>query len=520
MSKKKGKVGAGTALAGLLILSGATFLWLGGLPIYRSHVSLRWTKVEGKVLSSGVATHKGDHGHFFYTPEVTYAYELGGSRYFNSQLRFGQLNSGQEIARQAAGKYPRGRAVTVYCNPRDPAMSVLEPGANPGTWPMAILGAVIIVIVLGICGLVLMGKRMEHKKAAVDKDEPRPPVAPPSPRRPFLWNIFWIVLGVAIVSWVGPTTLLGKLMALLTSWKWTLVFQIVGVVLAIALGITAVLLSAAVYAVPSVTLVGAAKPGGRSPAPRDTLESQLQSMGFRHLGDYDVTMTAQVPGTIRAYVDPDLMCVAGLVDMKGVQRVTVLSFNTVLQPADETAPEIKPQETEDRVPPGELVTSTNPYVPMFPHRPEVLDNRVPWKRSAQEVFALHQELCRIAREEKFWAKTAHASEFAENVRNSVRRDCEYYVSQGRYRKTEEDQYRLTTLGTVLGVPIVWLQMTYDFLFSWIRFSDAHFHRCLREWLVSRKPESDDEEAEDGADGEESGQKPKTSGRKADVKVKF
>jgi len=134
MSKKKGQVGAGTALAGLLILSGATLLWLGGLPIYRSHVSLRWTKVEGKVLSSGVATHKGDHGHFFYTPEVTYAYELGGSRYFNSQLRFGQLNSGQEIARQAAGKYPRGRAVTVYCNPRDPAMSVLEPGANPGTW--------------------------------------------------------------------------------------------------------------------------------------------------------------------------------------------------------------------------------------------------------------------------------------------------------------------------------------------------------------------------------------------------
>lgn len=290
-------------------------------------------------------------------------------------------------------------------------------------------------------------------------------------------GVLW-VLAIGVTCWwfwpgysddqsSGEPGLFQTLFSTLTG-GWISVFlSVLWKVLLVLAGVTAVYLSRKVSTVPGVTPVSDPGTNMLAPEPRDILERQLHTMGFHYLGDYNVTSISSVPSRIRAYCDPDRHAAAVLLDMISENKTTtVLQFGTRLHPS------------------GSIVTSNSPFPSIYARPPGKMQARVPWKNTAAEVFRLHQLLCRTARDEHFEAETVHAAAFAEIVRKEERRECEYQVELGRLRKVAEDQYRQTLLGVIIAVPLLWWQMCYGSMFSWVKMPDGFFCWKLRRRLGS------------------------------------
>lgn len=107
----------------------------------------RWPITEGLITDSrkvleDIQTER-------YSVRVHYKYSVRGKEYENNTLSLDQTT---ECYSHAAAivfleKYPKGKTVEVYYNPKKPGMSVLETGLGDG-WPWAIL-AFYILILLG-----------------------------------------------------------------------------------------------------------------------------------------------------------------------------------------------------------------------------------------------------------------------------------------------------------------------------------------------------------------------------------
>jgi hypothetical protein len=476
MRKKAEFFSPGKVIGGLLLLVGAVFVYMGGPRVYHAYTSLRWPQVDGTVLSSGVDTYPASKKKVSFTPAVAYSYSFGSNTYVNSQVRFAHPNCNEKTAREIADKYPRGMHVTVYCKPSNPNVSVLEPGVFPNTWNHLILGIFFIVPVILVFGIYWL---VTHKPRPSSKDKSENSQAPSN--RSILPKILWAVVGLAIVWLIGggtrkqtpgeELTLIQQIVHLFANGWLSVGLEVFGAAFMILLGITLVYLFSKVTTVPRVTPIG--EPGGykQAPAPRDIHEKELQRLGFRYVADFDVTMLAGVPAQLRVYEDPDHQSVGCLMDATAADgnKVTILEFSTDLHPT------------------GNIATTTSPYVRVLACPPDRIVARVPWKRTATETFALHQTLCRTAREEHFSAETVHTSAIAEKIRESTRRDCEYQVQVGRYRRVGEDRYRLTLWGTIIAVPPTWYQMTHGLLFSWYRVPDRFFCWRLRRrlWRLKR-----------------------------------
>jgi hypothetical protein len=87
-----------------------------------------WTSVEGKITESGVNEDSEGDG-TTYSAHVQYQFHYRGINYINDRIAPLQFWSSMRwTAESYARKYPRGREVTVYVNPRNPGEAVLEPG--------------------------------------------------------------------------------------------------------------------------------------------------------------------------------------------------------------------------------------------------------------------------------------------------------------------------------------------------------------------------------------------------------
>ena len=110
-------------LAKILGFTGAALFLLGAFWVYHGISSTQWPSVEGRILYS--------HGRGARTPETLlwYEYYVANRRYLASDYRNGgNVTPFEHVAKAAAKRYPVGRAVTVYYNPRNPQDALLEPG--------------------------------------------------------------------------------------------------------------------------------------------------------------------------------------------------------------------------------------------------------------------------------------------------------------------------------------------------------------------------------------------------------
>lgn len=90
--------------------------------------SKKWPTVEGIVLESGTEVMSGFEGRAI-GAKVKYEYEAGGVKYTSDRISVGQYGTGGGgHAKAEAARYPAGKKVTVYYDPKNPGQALLEPG--------------------------------------------------------------------------------------------------------------------------------------------------------------------------------------------------------------------------------------------------------------------------------------------------------------------------------------------------------------------------------------------------------
>jgi uncharacterized protein DUF3592 len=110
-------------LAKILGITGVALFLLGAFYVYQGISSTQWPSVEGRILYSNAR--RGPK------PEALlwYEYYVNDRRYLASNYRNGgNVTPFSDVADAAAKRYPVGRAVPVYYNPRNPQDALLEPG--------------------------------------------------------------------------------------------------------------------------------------------------------------------------------------------------------------------------------------------------------------------------------------------------------------------------------------------------------------------------------------------------------
>jgi monoterpene epsilon-lactone hydrolase len=247
--------------------------------------------------------------------------------------------------------------------------------------------------------------------------------------------------------------------------SWSTPIAILWEVAVIVLVITIVFVSSKPLTVPTVTPLTNQSGSSQAPEPRDVTEAQVQGLGFFYMGDFDVKMVAKTSARIRAYISQDSLCEAVFIDItSGQNRKTILEFCSRLYPS------------------GSITTTTDSNPTIISYQPDKMRANVPWKRTAAEVFALHQSLCRTALDEKFTPAAIYPSSFAESLIDNTLKDYEYQVKAHRLRRVAEGQYRLTLLEAIIAAPLLWYQMAYGRLFFWYKLPNSFFHRRLRRRL--------------------------------------
>lgn len=128
--------------------------------------SKRWKMIEGRIIESRTLKIPDTSVDYLYTPHVRYSYEINGHGYFGERRRFGSYNKkvllsfGRDIgssfpwfAKRLLKNYELGKTVSIFISPKDPHLSVLEPGVHYDiVFPM-FMG--IIFIIGGLSALIL-----------------------------------------------------------------------------------------------------------------------------------------------------------------------------------------------------------------------------------------------------------------------------------------------------------------------------------------------------------------------------
>jgi hypothetical protein len=127
----------------------AIFLVLIGIAYRQSAKTRNWSSVMGKVTSSMMEERSDNEGGTTSYPVVVYRYSAGGQTYENDKiapgLQWGGTGAGRVVAR-----YPAGSSVTVYYDPQNPSVSILERSAKSS---ITIYAVILVIISLFICGL-------------------------------------------------------------------------------------------------------------------------------------------------------------------------------------------------------------------------------------------------------------------------------------------------------------------------------------------------------------------------------
>ena len=124
----------------ILLVVGAVAISYGVVSALRLKMSAGWPRVEGRVVRSEKKIERTDAGRLE-NADIAYEYAFGGKSYTSRVVKIGGdlLTSPSKRAPSEAdlllAKYPVGRVVDVYVNPKHPKVACLE-RAGGETVPM------------------------------------------------------------------------------------------------------------------------------------------------------------------------------------------------------------------------------------------------------------------------------------------------------------------------------------------------------------------------------------------------
>jgi hypothetical protein len=126
-------------LAKTLAVAGVALFLLGAYYLYKGISSMQWPSATARILYS--------HARGGRNPETLlwYEYFVDNRRYLASNYRNGgNVTPFLGVAEEAAKRYPVGRAVPVYYNPRNPQDALLEPGLWWGNFVAPVLALLLL----------------------------------------------------------------------------------------------------------------------------------------------------------------------------------------------------------------------------------------------------------------------------------------------------------------------------------------------------------------------------------------
>lgn len=149
------------AVIGILL----TIFW--GIPTARNAMESRnWPSVNGQITISDLSkNYNSDDGSIMYTAKVAYNYSVSGLPYTGSTVAFGDFGSSDPShAGGIVSRYPAGKNVQVYYNPKDPKTSVLEAGSGWSSFMGLIVG--IAFAIIGVVGFFFARKKFRNETTA------------------------------------------------------------------------------------------------------------------------------------------------------------------------------------------------------------------------------------------------------------------------------------------------------------------------------------------------------------------
>ena len=130
----------------IFLLAGGGILFAGVKQVVHASASDGWPSVAGEIRSSSVEYETDSDGAGTYRAEVLYAYVVDGVDHLANRVAFGDFGSSDPGRAQGiVNRYPAGTQVTVYHDPGDATLAVLEPGIHGSTWMLPGFGAVFFV---------------------------------------------------------------------------------------------------------------------------------------------------------------------------------------------------------------------------------------------------------------------------------------------------------------------------------------------------------------------------------------
>ena len=141
------------------LVSGILITVYGGIRIKNAYHCRDWDKVQGEVIGSMVAelpNSSKNRNTASWVPDIVYEYNYKGQTYFSQSISYVSGSSGglhdsyyadtEDHVAAFVEKYPVGTPVTVYVNPEEPEVAVIDPSIKLPHFIPLILGLLLIYI--------------------------------------------------------------------------------------------------------------------------------------------------------------------------------------------------------------------------------------------------------------------------------------------------------------------------------------------------------------------------------------
>ncbi len=154
------KKAGGVLCLGLVALVVALGVGFNGVEhILNGQASPHWPTVKGEINRCDTVQRRGQRNQYE-TTELSYSYEVDGHKYLSRTLSFGPSPSPSD---KALKQYQNGQSVTVHYKPENPSIAVLQPGLKSGSYTMAMVAGVALLVSLG-CFLTYRSSYRTYKE--------------------------------------------------------------------------------------------------------------------------------------------------------------------------------------------------------------------------------------------------------------------------------------------------------------------------------------------------------------------
>ena len=143
---------------------------------YREMGSAAWPATSGTIMETNLVRAYGPKHFEGYMPGLQYVYQVDGRTYVGSRIDFHMQDHiyAKGFAEAWLFKYPPGKSVRVYYNPKDPSITILEPGIKPEQRWLFYLG---VTYIIGMSvAFVAVAYDLRQKGALAKKFQGRPMV--------------------------------------------------------------------------------------------------------------------------------------------------------------------------------------------------------------------------------------------------------------------------------------------------------------------------------------------------------